>query len=104
REAASERWAFAFSAKKEWRAKIRSDVAKIASTQRGYKKAFFVSSQYIRDKERANVEDELRNRHGLDVRILDRTWILDRVFIARHEALAIEELRLSTAIRREVRK
>ena len=104
REAAAERWAFAFSAKKDWRTKIRSDVAKIASTQRDYKKAFFVSNQYIRDKERASVEDELRNRHGLDVRVLDRTWILDQVFIGRHESLAIEELRLSTAMRREVRK
>lgn len=42
REAATERWAFAFSAMKEWRPKVRSDVAKIAATGRGYTKAFFV--------------------------------------------------------------
>jgi len=32
REAASERWGFAFSAKKEWRQKLRSDVAQARRT------------------------------------------------------------------------
>src|SRR5687767_12941778 len=38
REAASERWAFAFSAKKKWRDKVQSDIAKISKTGRGYQK------------------------------------------------------------------
>ena len=67
REGASERWGFAFSAKKKWRDKVRQDVDKAVKTGRGYKKVFFVSSQFIRDKERGEVEDELRTRHGLDV-------------------------------------
>jgi hypothetical protein len=104
REAASERWAFAFSAKKRWREKVRSDVAKIVTTGRGYQKIFFVSNQFIRDKARAKVEDDLRAAHDLDVRILDRTWILDKVFGNEHEALAIEDLGLTTSIRREIRK
>jgi hypothetical protein len=104
REAASERWAFAFSAKKRWREKVRSDIAKLVSTRRGYRKAFFVSSQFIPDKARADVEDELRARHDLDVRILDRTWILDRVFTSSHEELAIEELELTTHSRKAVVK
>lgn len=104
REAASERWGFAFSAKQDWRPKVRSDVAKIAATARGYSKAFFVSNQYIPDRIRAEVEDELRNQYNLDVRILDRTWILDRVFEGKHEAVAIEELNLTSQIRTEVRK
>ena len=104
REAASERWAFAFSAKKEWRAKVRSDVAKAVEIGRDYRKAFFVSNQFIPDKARAEVEDELRAKYGLDVRILDRTWILDKVFGNRHEALAIEELELSTSTRKQIRK
>src|SRR3954447_24842220 len=41
REAANERWAFAFSAKEKWRTKVQSDVGKIAKTNRGYVKAFF---------------------------------------------------------------
>lgn len=82
--AATERWAFAISAKKDWKAKVKSDVAKIASVNsqenRGYTKVFFMSNQYISDKKRAETEDELRNQYNLDVRIMDRTWILDKVF------------------------
>jgi hypothetical protein len=36
REAASERWAFAISAKQKWRDKVRPDVKSIVGTQRGY--------------------------------------------------------------------
>jgi hypothetical protein len=104
REAASERWAFAFSAKEKWRDKVQSDVAKLAATGRGYVKAFFVTNQFVPDRVRAEVEDQLRIKHSLDVRILDRTWILDRIFGGRHEALVIEELRLATSIRTRVRK
>ena len=104
REAGSERWAFAFSAMKEWRPKVKSDVAKIAATGRGYTKAFFVTNQFVPDKARAEMEDKLRTQHGLDVRLLDRTWVLDRVFNGRHEQLAIDELRLTAPARREVRK
>jgi len=104
REASSERWAFAFSAAKDWRRKIRSDVAKLAETRRGYSKAFFATSQYVRDKTRAQVEDELRKKHDLDVRILDRSWILDRVFVGNHEELAIETLGIDTPMRRQVRR
>lgn len=104
REAASERWAFAFSAKKEWRSKVRSDIAKIAATGRGYTKAFFVSNQFIPDRIRAEFEDELREKHGLDVRILDRSWVVERVFSGQHESLAIEELGLTTVVRNEIHK
>lgn len=104
REAGSERWAFAFSAKEDWRPKVRSDVEKIVKTGRGYKKAFFISNQFVPDRVRAEVEDELTKKHGLDVRILDRTWILDKVFENRHEGLAIEDLRLQTSVRTTTRK
>lgn len=104
RDAASERWAFAFSAKKKWADKVRSDVASVADTRRGYRKAFFVSNQFIADKARAKLEDELRREHRIDVRILDRTWILDKVFTNGREALAIEDLELATSVRKEIRK
>src|SRR5439155_24572297 len=80
RKASAERWAFAFSAKKDRQEKLRSDVAKIAATKRKYKKAFFVTNQFVRDKARAKEEDKLRKKYKIDVRILDRSWILDRVF------------------------
>lgn len=104
REAASERWGFAFSAKKDWRSKVRSDVAKIAGTRRGYSKGFFITNQYVPDRVRAEVEDGLSEKHGLGVRILDRLWILDRVFTGGHEALAIKDLQLKTSVRTQVRK
>jgi hypothetical protein len=103
-EAATERWAFAISAMKDWRRKLKSDIAKIISTDRGYTKTFFVSNQYIRDKERAEIEDMLRTKYSLDVRVFDLTWILDRVFAEHLEQLAIDELGLRTSVRREIRK
>lgn len=103
-EAATERWGFAFSAKEDWPPKLRSDIAKIVAADRGYTKAFFVSSQFIRDRDRAEKEDTLRKEHGIDVRIFDRNWILDKVFGGRLEQLAIDELGIKTSVRRELRK
>jgi hypothetical protein len=103
RESASERWAFAFSAKKEWVGKLRSDIAKIAATRRGYKKAFFVSNQFVRDKQRGELEDELTKVHKIDVRILDRTWILNVVFDHRRQDVAIKELGVAASIRRNAK-
>jgi len=100
-EAAQERWAFAFSAKADWRSKVKSDIAKIAGTKRGYIKAFFVTNQAVPDRKRAEVEDRLRSDYGIDVRILDRTWILDRVFEGHHEEIALSELGVSALSRRK---
>src|SRR5688500_17553077 len=97
-----ERWAFAFSAKADWRQKVRSDIAKIETTKRGYTKAFFVTNQAVPDRERAKLEDSLRSKHHIDVRIFDRTWILDRVFVGKHEKLAVAELQVTALSRREV--
>ena len=104
RQAAAERWGFAFSAKKKWRSKISSDVDKAVQTNRGYAKVFFITNQFVRDKERAEVEDKSRKKHGIDVRILDRTWILDRVFTNGHEVLAMEDLLLAVPTRHETRQ
>lgn len=102
--AANDRWAFAFSAKADWRSKVKSDVQKIADTARGYSKAFFVTNQFVPDKSRAEIEDSLTKTHKIEVRIFDRTWILDKVFENRHEALAITDLRIQTTARSIIRK
>ena len=104
REAARERWAFAFSAMKDWRQKLQSDIAKIAGTNRGYKSAFFITNQFVADRVRSEIEDELTKKHRMDVRVLDRTWILDRIFVGHHETLAISELNLRLAVRMDQRK
>lgn len=103
-DAASQRWAFAFSAKKRWKDKAISDVNKAAATGRRYAKVFFITNQFVPDKARSEVEDLLSNAHKIDVRILDLTWILDRVFSNHHEELAIEHLQIATSSRPRVRK
>lgn len=75
----SERWAFAFSAKKTWADKARADVAGIITTKRGYTRIFFITSRAARAKDRARVEDELTREHGVQVVIHDRSWILDEI-------------------------
>ncbi|WP_158747179.1 hypothetical protein [Acidisphaera sp. L21] len=95
--AGTERWAFAVSAKKDWRSKLKSDIEKIVKVGRGYKVAYFISNQYIRDKDRSDLEDSLSLKHGLTVRILDRSWILERVFENGHIELAIDSLNIAVA-------
>ncbi len=102
--AATERWAFAFSAMKAWRPKLASDIAKLVAAGRGYTKAFFITNQFVSDKKRAQAEDSLRKKHGLDVRVLDRNWILDRVFAGGHQALAASVLNIDVPLRDVRRK
>jgi hypothetical protein len=90
--AGSQRWAFAFSAKKEWREKLKSDVAKIVATGRGYSRIYFFTNQFVSDKARATIEDELTKAHGASIHVMDRTWIVDKVFSNDHVDLAISTL------------
>ncbi|MGY4480158.1 hypothetical protein [Bradyrhizobium sp. USDA 3364] len=99
--AGSERWAFAVSAKKDWRTKVRSDVKKIAETKRGYSLIYFLSNQFIKDRDRADTEDELTRSFGIAVRILDRGWIVERVFDRKHFKLAIDSLNISVSSPKE---
>jgi hypothetical protein len=87
-----ERWAFAFSAKRTWADKARSDVAGIIGTERGYTKIFFVTSRAARSKDRARVERELSDKYGVDVIIHDRIWIIDEVIEKNRRDLAYNYL------------
>lgn len=78
--AGRERWAFAFSAKKDWKPKVRDDVSSILTTSRDYSRIYFITNQYARDKDRAALEDELTGKAGVPVTILDRSWIMKEVF------------------------
>lgn len=75
----SERWAFAFSAKRDWRGKVRSDVEAIVETKRGYPRIYFVTNQLVAAKDSAKEQDEFQKKYGIPVTILDRTWLLDHV-------------------------
>ena len=89
---ATERWAFAFSAKKDWRTKIKNDVVGIVGTQRGYSLIYFVTSQFVKDKARAEVEDKLTSDYDIQVKILDRQWIVESVLQHGRHDIAIEHL------------
>ncbi len=90
--AGCERWAFAFSAKKRWKQKVRDDVASIVGTGRDYTRIYFITNQYAREKDRAELEDKLTRDTGIRVTILDRTWIIEQVFDRKLVGLAIEAL------------
>lgn len=90
--AAGERWGFAVSAKADWKPKVRSDVAKIVATGRPYTLIYFISNQSIKDKDRAEMEDALTREHSVQVRVLDRTWIVDRVVRNRRWDIVLETL------------
>jgi hypothetical protein len=90
--AAEERWAFAFSAKKKWAEKVRSDVAGLVERNRGYRRIICVSSQFAADKARAKLEDELTQQYGIRITILDRSWIIKEVVENDRKDLAFDYL------------
>lgn len=83
--AGKERWAFAFSAKQDWRAKVKADVSSILSTDRDYERIYFFTSQFARDKKRAELEDSLSKEEGIPVHIIDRNWIVEKVYESEHQ-------------------
>ncbi|MBU1935025.1 hypothetical protein KKF04_03125, partial [Patescibacteria group bacterium] len=104
RDASSERWAFAFSAKKDWKPKVDSDIEKIVNTKRSYKLAYFITNQFIKDKTRAEEELNLKNKYGIEVHILDRSWIVMCVFEHDRLWLAIETLNISGYKKEDIKR
>ncbi|WXF86640.1 hypothetical protein WDV92_21070 [Pseudomonas syringae pv. atrofaciens] len=94
----SERWAFGVSTQKDWRAKCRKDVESIMSTGRGYVQIFCVTSRFIKNSSRAELQDELSEKYGVKVTILDRTWLLDKTLQPKNQQLAIDHLGLTGSI------
>lgn len=92
--AGEERWAFAFSAKKDWKGKVASDVRNIASTGRGYARIYFITNQFAPDKSRAESEDSLSNETGINVTVLDRSWITKAIIENGRADIAIEALNI----------
>jgi hypothetical protein len=90
--AGSERWAFAFSAKRTWKSKVIADVKSILSTGRDYKRIYFFTNQFVSDRKRAAAEDELLKLSGLPVHIFDRSWIVEKVYEHDHLAMAMATL------------
>lgn len=74
----NDKWAFAVSLKKAWKQKCNSDIEKIINTKRGYSKIFFITNQAIKNDIRLTFQDEKKKQTGLDIIILDKSWILDK--------------------------
>ena len=94
-----ERWAFAFSAKKDWRPKVRSDVRGLVETGRNYALIYFLTNQPVKDRTRTEAEAELTASFGVPVRILDRIWISKCIFEHNRQELAIETLHISASLK-----
>lgn len=93
-----ERWAFAFSAKKMWKPKLQADVENVLSTKRDYKRIYFFTNQLVSDKLRASTEDALTKTANIPVHIMDRNWLVDRVYGHDHLGLAISALQIDDAL------
>lgn len=98
----SERWAFGVSTQKDWRAKCRKDVESIMSTGRGYVQIFCATSRFIKNSSRAELQDELSEKYGVKVTILDRTWLLDKTLQPKNQQLAIDHLGLTGSIESKI--
>ncbi len=94
-----ERWAFAFSAQKNWSTKVRKDVKSIVETGREYDKIIFVTSQFARAKSRACIEDELSKDYGIPVTIHDRSWIVNEIVEKDRVGLAFHCLGVGEAVK-----
>lgn len=88
----NERWAFAFSAKKRWGSKVKSDVKSIAKTKRDYKRIIFVTNQFAKDSTRSKIEDSLSEEYGIQVTIHDCSWIIQEVIDNNRKDLAFNYL------------
>lgn len=102
--AGSEQWAFAFSAKKDWKPKLKSDVKKLVETGRPYAVVYFVTNQFASDKEKANLQDSLSKLHSCRIVILDRAWITEKVYANGHLSMAIDALAIEGAQAETIRK
>ena len=98
----SERWAFGVSTQKDWKTKCTKDVESIMSTGRGYARIFCISSRFIKNSLRAQLQDDLSKKHGVKVTILDRTWLLDKTLQPQNQHLAIDHLGLTGSIESKI--
>lgn len=96
-----EKWAFAFSAKEDWKSKVRSDVKNILSTKREYTKIYFISNQLIRSKDRKEIQDKLISEFNIEITILDGEWILEKTFSNNLIGLVVKALNSSEVYKKK---
>lgn len=90
-----EKWAFAFSAKQDWKPKATSDVEKILQTNRDYTKIFFVTNQTPSSKHKKDFQDDCLKNKSIEVTILDAKWIVEKIYNDNLIDIAVNSLNLS---------
>ncbi|MTF39514.1 hypothetical protein [Cyanobacterium aponinum] len=99
-----EKWAFAISAKEKWESKLKSDIAKIVETNRGYTRVYFLTNQLISSKKKKDAQDEFIKEFEVDVTILDGEWILEKIYTNNLIDLVVDSLNLSSVYKnKEIR-
>ena len=61
---------------------------------RDYKLIYFFSNQFISDKDRAECEDKLSIEFDIDIRIISREWLVEKVLENNHTDIAIRTLNI----------
>jgi len=94
-----EKWAFAISAKKEWKGKAKSDIKKIIETEREYTRVYFMTNQKVSSKKKKDAQDEFIKEFNIDVIILDGEWILEKIYNNNLIELVVDSINLSSAFK-----
>lgn len=92
-----EKWAFAISAKEEWKGKAKGDIKKIVDTKRDYTRVYFMTNQLVSSKKKKNTQDEFRKLFDIEIIILDGEWILEHIYNNKNIEIAVDSLNLSNA-------
>lgn len=93
----NENWAFAISAKKDWKPKAKADIKKIITTNRNYSRIYFMTNQRPSSKKRKDAQDEFKKEFNIDIVILDGEWILEKVYSNSLINLVVNSLHLSSS-------
>lgn len=91
----NEKWAFAISAKQDWRSKIKKDVESIVNTARGYTHIYFMTNQKPSSKQKKEVQDDLFKKFNVEIIIIDRKWIIEKIYNNNLIELAVDTLGIS---------
>jgi hypothetical protein len=91
-----EKWAFAISAKEEWKGKAKGDVQKIVETKRDYTRVYFMTNQLVSSKKKKDAQDEFEKEFNVEVIILDGEWILEHIYNNDVTSIAVDSLNLSS--------
>lgn len=96
-----EKWAFAISAKKTWKSKLKSDIVSILGTERDYTRIYFITNQTPSSKKKKDAQDEFIKQFKIDIVIFDGVWILENVYSSNLINLVVDSLNLSEIYRRD---